>query len=94
MSRREYVCLGLIILTAVTFGVSMAFVAPGATSVSSFGRMGQQFLALVSLQGLPWPSVISIGCVVALIVLGIVSTRAAAKRRRAGRAELSTGAAQ
>jgi hypothetical protein len=92
MSRTEYVCLALIILSAVTFGISMAFIAPGATSASSFGRMGQQFLALVSLQGLPVPSIIVIGCVAALIVLGIISNRAARKRRRASAARLFTSA--
>lgn len=81
MSRTQYVCMGSIIVLIVMFAVSMAFVAPGATSPSSYGRMGQQFLTFVSLRGVLGPSLIAVGCVVGIVVLGIINNRSAAKRR-------------
>jgi uncharacterized membrane protein len=85
MSRTQYVCMGLIIVTIVVFAVSMTLVAPGAASPSSYGRMGQQFGTLISLRGVLAPSIIVIGCVVAVVVLGIVNNRSAAKRSRSAR---------
>lgn len=81
MTRTQYVCMGLIIIVIVVLAVSMTFVAPGATSVSSFGRMGQQFVALISLQGVLGASMLVIGCVVALVVLVIISNRSAKNQR-------------
>jgi hypothetical protein len=81
MTRTQYVCMGLIIIVIVVLAVSMTFVAPGATSASSFGRMGQQFVALISLQGVFGASALVLGCVVALVVLVIISNRSAKNQR-------------
>jgi hypothetical protein len=81
MTRTQYVCMGLIIIVIVVLAVSMTFVAPGATSASSFGRMGQQFVALISFQGVLGASLLVVGCVVALVVLVIISNRSAQKAR-------------
>lgn len=80
ISRTQYASMGLFILAIVLFAVSMTFVAPGANSPSSYGRMGQQFETLISLSGVRWSSIVAFASLTAMVVLGVINNRAADRR--------------
>lgn len=83
LSRVQSAAMGGIMLLIVTFAVGMYFVGDGGGPPhSSFGRMRLQFINLVTLQGNMVAIIVVVLSVIGIVLLGIVSNRAADKRLR------------